>query len=91
MRSTVVKGAPEITPGNRVRRDVMRVGLIDKPGTCSKHEDKRMGRQKKKRKDPVFEGLRAEDGCQPVLAVDGSVHIFWVRSVRLCNRIKRNS
>ena len=53
VRSAVVKGAPEITPGNRVTRDVMRVGLNDKPVQNTK--TKRMGRQKKKRKDPVFE------------------------------------
>ena len=47
VRSAVVKGAPEITPGNRVTRDVMRVGLNDKPGTCSKHEDKKNGPTKK--------------------------------------------
>ena len=54
VRSAVVKGAPEITPGNRVTRDVMRVGLNDKPGTCSKHEDKMNGTTKKEKEGYGF-------------------------------------
>ena len=54
VRSTVVKGAPEITPGDRVTRDMMRVALNDKPGTCSKHEAKLNGTTKKEEEGYSF-------------------------------------